>query len=141
MFETLPKARGSVSHEKVGGNEAEVCEIQITSNIPKNSELLVELPLEDDKFISLQENDLKIWELHDKVKGGMYSNFYLVKNNVLFRSIVDNGHKFKSRVIPESLVDVVLHLGHNQSGHNGYQRTYAAIKHLYFWKGMRAHIL
>ena len=29
-FETLPKARGSVNHEKVGGNEAEVCEIQIT---------------------------------------------------------------------------------------------------------------
>ena len=24
-FETLPKVRGSVSHEKVGGNEAEVC--------------------------------------------------------------------------------------------------------------------
>ena len=26
---------------------------------------------------------------------------------------------FKARVIPDSLVDVVLHLGHNQSGHNG----------------------
>ena len=93
---------------------------------PKNLELSVELPLEDDKLISLQENHLEIWELHDKVKGGMYSDFYLVKNNVLFRSIADNGHKFEVRVIPESLVDVVLHLGHN-----GYQRTYAAIKHLY----------
>ena len=92
-------------------------------------------------LISLQENDPKIWEFHDKVKDGMYSDFYLVKNNVLFRSIVDNGHKFKARVIPKSLVDVVLHLGHNQSGHNGYQRTYAAIKHLYYWKGMRVQIL
>ena len=46
---------------------------------------------------------------------------------ITFRSIVDNGHKFEARVIPESLRDVVLHLGHNQSGHNGYQRTYAAI--------------
>ena len=89
----------------------------------------------------MQEQDPKIWDLHDKVKGGMYKEFYIVKNNVLFRSIVDNGHKFEARVIPESLVDVVLHLGHNQSGHNGYQRTYAAIKHLYFWKGMRAQIL
>ena len=36
------------------------------------------------------------------------------------------------------LVDVVLHLGHNQTGHNGYQRTYAAIKHhVPFWKGIR----
>ena len=63
-FETLPKARGLVSHEKVGGNEAEVCEIQITYDNPKNSELLVELSLEDDKFASLQENDLKIRDLH-----------------------------------------------------------------------------
>ena len=60
---------------------------------------------------------------------------------MLFRSIVENGHKFEVRVILESLKDVVLHLGHNQSGHNGYQRTYAAIKHLYYWKGMRTHVL
>ena len=60
---------------------------------------------------------------------------------MLFRSIAENGHKFEVRVIPESLKDVVLHLGHNQSGHNGYQRTYAAIKHLYYWKGMRTHVL
>ena len=34
-FETLPKVRGSVSHEEVGGNEAEVCGIQITYDNPK----------------------------------------------------------------------------------------------------------
>ena len=109
--------------------------------IPKNLELSVELPLDDEKFISLQEQDPKIWELCDKVKYGMYKEFYIVRNNVLFRSTVDNGHKFEARVIPESLVDVVLHLGHNRSGHNGYQRTYAAIKHLYFWKVMRVQML
>ena len=75
VFETLFKVRGLVSHKKVSGDEAEVCEIQITYDNPKNLELSVELPLEDDKFISLQENDLKIQELHDKVKGGMYSDF------------------------------------------------------------------
>ena len=101
----------------------------------------VELPLEDDRFVSLQENDLKIQDLHDKVKEGAYSEFYFVKNDVLFRSIVDNGHKFKAKVIPESLVNVVLHLGHNQLGHNGYQRTYTAIKCLYYWKCMRVQLL
>ena len=68
-------------------------------------------------------------------------NFTIVENNVLFRFIADNGHTFKARVIPKLLVDVVLYLGHNQSGHNRYQRTYTAIKHLYYWKGMRAQIL
>ena len=133
--------RGSVSHNKLGGEEFDICEIHITYDNPKNLELSVKLPLDDEKFISLQDNDPKIWDLCDKVKGGMYKEFYIVKNNVLFRSIVDNGHKFKARVIPESLVDVVLHLGHNQSGYNGYQRTYAAIKCLYFWKGVRVQIL
>ena len=140
-FEALPKARGLVSHAKIGGDTAEVCEIQIMYDNPKNSELSAELPLEDDKFTSLQENDPKIRDLCDTVKEGVYSEFYFVNNDVLFRSFVDNGHKFEARVIPESLVDVVLHLGHNQSEHNGYQRTYAAIKHLYYWRGMRAQIL
>ena len=133
--------RGSANLVKLSGDETEVCEIHITYDNPKNSELSVELPLEDDKSASLQENNPKIWDLHNKVKEGEYNQFYSVKNNVLFRSIVDNGHKFEARVIPESLRDVVLHLGHNQSGHNGYQRTYTAIKHLYYWKGMRMRVL
>ena len=99
------------------------------------------MTLDDTKFVSLQEQDLKMWELHDKVNDGMYNEFYLVKNNILFKHIVDNGHGFEARVIPNSLMDVMLHLVHNQSGCNGYQRTYVAIKHLYYWKDMRTQIL
>ena len=66
-FKTLPKVRGSVYHKKVGGSEAEVCEIQITYDNPENLELSVKLPLEDDKFVSLQQQDLKIQDLCDKV--------------------------------------------------------------------------
>ena len=78
-FEALPKVRGSVSHAKIDGDTAEVCEIQITYDNPKNSELSVELPLEDDKFASPQ--DLKIWDLHDKVMEGAYNEFYFVNND------------------------------------------------------------
>ena len=126
---------------KLGGETPEVCEIQITYDNPENSEFSVELPLEDSIFAFLQGNDLKIRDLRLKVEEGEYGQFYFVRNNVLFRSIVENGHKFEVRVIPESLQDVILHLGHNQSGHNGYQRTYTAIKRLYYWKGMRSHVL
>ena len=115
-FKALPKVRGLVGHSKIGGNTTDVCEIQITYDNPENSEFSVELPLEDNKFASLQENNLKIRDLCDKVKEGMYKEFYFVNNDVLFRSIVDNSHKFETRVIPESLVDVVLLLSHNQSG-------------------------
>ena len=99
-FETLPKVRGSTSEVKIGGEMAKVCEIQITYDNPENLEFSVKLPLEDDKFASLQGNDPKIRDLRDKVKEGEYNLFYFVKNNVLFRSIVENGHKFEVRSHP-----------------------------------------
>ena len=97
-FKSLPKVRGSTNPIKIGGDMAEVCEIQITYDNPENSEVSVELPLDDEKFASLQENNPKIWDLHDKVKEGAYNQFYFVNNNVVIRSIVDNGHKFEARV-------------------------------------------
>ena len=62
-FETLPKVRGSTSEVKIGGEKAEVCEIQITYDNPENLEFSVELPLEDNKFASPQGNDPIIWDL------------------------------------------------------------------------------
>ena len=82
---------------------ADVCEIQIIYDNPESSELSIELPLDDEKFTFLQENDQKIQDLHDKVKEGVYNQFYFVNNNMLFRSIVDNCHKFEARVIPRVL--------------------------------------
>ena len=54
-FETLPKVRGSVNHKIVSGEEFNICEIQITYDNPENLELSVKLPLDDEKFVSLQE--------------------------------------------------------------------------------------
>ena len=44
-------------------------------------------------------------------------------------------------VVPEELTGTVVYLRHNQSGHNGYQRTYASLKCVYYWKGMMKHVL
>ena len=78
-FETLPKARGSTPLQKIAGEGFDMCEIQITYNNEEILEFLVKLPLDDGKFVSLQEQDLKIQELQNKVWGGMYSDFYLIK--------------------------------------------------------------
>ena len=141
-FETLPKARSKAVHEifmLVDG--VEVCEINLTYNNSENSPYLVKLPLSNEQFSFLQDKDLKVRQLKQKVIQGLYAQFYLIKNGILYRSVIDNGHKFEAAVVSEDLIGTVLHLGHNQSSHNGYQRTYAAIKHVYFWKGMRKHVL
>ena len=84
---------------------------------------------------------MKVRQLKQKVIQGQYAQFYFIKKGVLYRSVVDNGHKFEAAVVPEDVIGMALHLGHNQSGHNGYQRTYAAIKCVYYWKGVRKHVL
>ena len=39
------------------------------------------------------------------------------------------------------LIGHVLQLADNKLGHNGISRTYTMLKHLYYWKGMKASII
>ena len=141
-FETLPKAKSTPVGETLASVDGvDICEINISYGNVENSQFSVKLPLSDTQFSCLQEKNPKIKALQEKVQGGMYKDFYFIENDILYRSIMDNGHKFSVAVIPEESTDTDLVLGHKQSGHNGYQRTYAAIICSYYWKGMRKHIL
>ena len=59
-FETLPKARGSTSLQKIADEDFDVCAVQITYNNNKNSEFSVGkfIALDNRKFRSLQEQEL-----------------------------------------------------------------------------------
>ena len=107
----------------------------------KNSPNSVEMPLSNEKFSQLQIRDEKINNLRIRVSNGKYPDFYKIENNILYRMVIENNHKFDAAVLPAELVNTALFLGHNQSGHNGFQRTYAAIKRIYYWKGMHKDIL
>ena len=48
---------------------------------------------------------------------------------------------FKPVVLPNSLISTALLLTHDHTGHNGFRRTYAALKWLYYWKGMKKDVL
>ena len=74
----------------------------------------------NEQFSCLQDKDLKVRQLKQKVIQGQYAQFYFIKNGILYRSMIDIGHKFEPVVVSEDLIGTVLHLGHNQSGHNGY---------------------
>ena len=141
-FKTLPKARRSSVAEKLASVDGvDVCEISITYDNDENSPNSVEMPLSDEKFSQLQMRDEKIKNLRVRVGNGEYPDFYKIENNILYRMVVENNHKFDAAVLPAKLVNTALFLGHNQSGHNGFQRTYAAIKRIYYWKGMHKDIL
>ena len=43
--------------------------------------------------------------------------------------------------MPESLIQSILQTAHDESGHNGFPRTYSAIRRLYYWKGIKEDVL
>ena len=91
-FETLPKAKStSVGEILASVDGVDFCEINISYDNAENSQFSVKLPLSDTQFSCLQEKDPKIRVLHEKVQGSMYSDFYLIENDILYRSIMDNG--------------------------------------------------
>ena len=49
-----------------------------------------------------------------------------------------NRQLFYPIVLPHMLIGHILEISHNKLGHNGINRTYAMLKRLYYWKGMKA---
>ena len=56
------------------------------------------------------------------------------------RKVKVNGNIHLAIVVPKIFIDPILYNGHTMLGHNGFNRTYAAIHHLYYWKGMKASV-
>ena len=85
-FETLPKARSKMVNEILTSLDGvNVCEINITCDNSENSPYSVKLPLSNKKFSCLQDKDLKVRQLKQKVIQGQYAQFYFIKKGVLYR--------------------------------------------------------
>ena len=102
----------------------------------------LKLPLQPKAIRTLQAQDTKIINLLNRLKvGDLDANVYLVEDGILRCRIMEStGNEFKPIVIPKCLVDHVLVMAHDYSGHNGFSRMYAAVRHLYFWVGMKRDI-
>ena len=65
---------------------------------------------------------------------------YKIENDILKHHQCINGQLFYPIVLPYMLIGHILELSHNKLGHNGINRTYAMLKRLYYWKGMKPSI-
>ena len=65
---------------------------------------------------------------------------YTIENDILKRCLTLNGQLYYPIVLPHMMIGHVLELAHNKLGHNGIRRTYAMLKRLYYWKGMKISI-
>ena len=71
---------------------------------------------------------------HNKLEKEYYS---IDDHGLLMRKVVDGGHEFHAIYLPAVLVLQVLHAAHDELGHNGFPRIYAALKRVFYWKGMK----
>ena len=69
---------------------------------------------------------------------------YSVQEGILYHRVIEGGQSVHAIYIPktpESLIQSMLKAAHNESGHNGFPRTYSAIRRLYYWKGIKEDVL
>ena len=64
----------------------------------------------------------------------------LNKHELLMMKVVDSGHGFHAIYLPAVLVFQVLQAAHDELGHNHFPRTYAALKTVFYWKGLEKDI-
>ena len=65
------------------------------------------------------------------------SDKYHMYNGLLHRYNIDYKQRFQALVIPVNYAKIVLKLAHDELGHNGTARTYALVKRMFYWKGLK----
>ena len=102
-------------------------EIQLTWNMPDKDIAKVQ---RQDEFCrkTIEEIQRRKRKTSDK---------YHMHNGLLHRFNLDYKQRFQALVIPVSYAKVVLKLAHDELGHNGTARTYALIKRMFYWKGLK----
>ena len=144
IFESLPKLSST--------DVVQVCEILSSENVirpdPDVQQPFVQQlrsPLTLDELRTLQSQDNKCTTLIRMLKNGKLDPVaYSLQEGVLYRQVIEGGQSFQVIYVPrtpESLIQVILQAAHNESGHNGFPRTYSAIRRLYNWKGIKEDVL
>ena len=113
--------------------------VQITENENFKE---IQLPLKNSQMQQLQRHDDFCPEIARKLSLNKHMNkLFMMKQGIVYRLWCENSKTEECIVVPEVLRNPLLMLAHNYSGHNGFRRTYNALKCQYYWPGMRKHIL
>ena len=139
IFEEFPEVKTNTYevNEVIVGTKKEI------KNNPDLQSALqcIEKPIAPQRLKRLQQDanieTLKCKLQHNKLDKEDYS---MDENGLLTRKVVDGGHEFYAIYLPNVLVFQVLRAAHDDLGHNGFPRTYAALKRVFYWKGMKEDI-
>ena len=143
-FKELPPARVTVIGEVIisenQGNQSPGL-LKIKQNDPVAKDIEIELPLTNSRMKELQEQDPLVGRLRKQwSEKKLDKKHFTMENDILKKKTVINGILYTPTVVPDMLKDCLLILAHDKQGHNGFKRTYSALKQMYHWKGMKRTI-
>ena len=110
-----------------------------TTTDPIPSEPEINLEMSKKQVIQLQMVDPFCNSIMDRLLARTLpeGDPYYLSEGVLHKYVTDNKQRFETVVAPQSLIKHLLEMAHDHLGHNGSTRTYAILKRLYYWKGMK----
>ena len=129
IFKEFPKVMTHTYevNEVVVGTKTEIFKNDPNLQKPLQS---IENLIAPQKLQALQKQDTNIeilkCKLHNKRLDKEY--YSLDEHELLTRKVIDGGHEFHAIYLPSVLIFQVLCTAHDDPGHNGFPRTYAAIK-------------
>ena len=129
IFEEFPKVQTNTyeANEVIVGTDKE-----IIRNDPElqNSLQCIQNPIAPERLRKLQQQDTNIEILKRKLQDNRLDKEYysLDEDEHLTRKVIDGGHEFCAIYLPSILIFQVLQTAHDDLGHNGFPRTYAALK-------------
>ena len=140
IFEEFPKVQTKtyeVNEVIVGTNKVIKTDPEL-----QNSLQCIENLIAPQRLKKLQQQDTNIETLKHKLQNNRLDKEYysLDENELLTRKVIDGGHEFHAIYLPSILTFQMLQTAHDDLGHNGFPRTYAALKRVFFRKGMKEDI-
>ena len=134
---------GCVCFDELESVRVEYIEVVETVEITENENFKeIQLPLKNSQMQQLQRHDDFCREIARKLALNKHMNkLFMMKQGIVYRLWCENNKTEECIVVPEVLRNPLLMLAHDYSGHNGFRRTYNALKRQYYWPGMRKQIL
>ena len=134
---------GCACFEELEPVKVEYIEVIETVQITENENFKeIELPLKNSQMQQLQRHDDFCRGVTRKLALNKHMNkLFMMKEGIVYRLWCEDNKTEECIVVPEVLQNPLLMLAHDYSGHNGFCRTYNALKCQYYWPGMRKHIL
>ena len=131
IFEEFPKVQTKTYevNEVIVGTSKEI--IKNDPELQKSLQCIENCtPIAPQRLKKLQQQDTNIEILKCKLQHNRLDKEYysLDENELLTRKVIDGGHEFHAIYLPSVLTFQVLQTAHDDLGHNGFPRTYAALK-------------